>query len=50
VEAEKFGLWAWEAINLPNLIENIQPTRGRATLVLRKGKSHAIEVVELRKI
>jgi type I pantothenate kinase len=49
-EAEKFGLWAWEAINLPNLIENIQPTRGRATLILRKGKSHAIEVVELRKV
>jgi type I pantothenate kinase len=49
-EAEKFGLWAWEAINLPNLLENIQPTRGRATLILRKGKSHAIEVVELRKV
>jgi type I pantothenate kinase len=49
-EAEKFGLWAWEAINLPNLIENIQPTRGRATLILRKGKSHAIDVVELRKV
>jgi type I pantothenate kinase len=49
-EAEKFGLWAWEAINLPNLLANIQPTRGRATLILRKGKSHAIEVVELRKV
>jgi len=49
-EAEKFGLWAWEEINLPNLLENIQPTRGRATLILRKGRSHAIEVVELRKI
>jgi type I pantothenate kinase len=49
-EAENFGLGAWEAINLPNLLENIQPTRGRATLILRKGKSHAIEVVELRKV
>jgi type I pantothenate kinase len=49
-EAEKFGLWAWEAINLPNLQENIQPTRGRADLILRKGRSHAIEVVELRKV
>jgi type I pantothenate kinase len=49
-EAEKFGLWAWEEINLPNLLENIQPTRGRADLVLRKGKSHAVEVVELRKV
>jgi type I pantothenate kinase len=49
-EAEKFGLWAWEAINLPNLLENIQPTRGRAHLILRKGPSHAVEVVELRKV
>jgi type I pantothenate kinase len=49
-EAEKFGLWAWEAINLPNLLENILPSRGSATLILRKGKSLAIEVVELRKI
>ena len=48
-EAEKFGLWAWEEINLPNLLENSQPTRGRADLVRRKGKAHAVEVVELRK-
>lgn len=49
-EAEKFGLWAWEAINVPNLVENILPTRGRAHLVLTKGPSHAIEQVDLRKI
>ena len=49
-EAEKFGLWAWDAINLPNLRDNILPTRSRAHLVLKKGPSHAIEVVELRKV
>ena len=40
----------WRTINLPNLIENILPTRSRATLVLRKGKLHAVESVLLRKI
>jgi len=39
----------WENINLPNLLENIEPTRSRATLVLRKGKNHAVESVQLRK-
>jgi type I pantothenate kinase len=49
-EATDFGLWAWTAINLPNLRDNILPTRSRANLILRKGKSHAIETVELRKL
>ena len=49
-EAEKFGRWAWEAINLPNLRDNILPTRGRADLVLTKGSSHAVERVSLRKV
>lgn len=39
----------WENINLPNLSENIEPTRSRATLVLRKGKNHAVQEVLLRK-
>ena len=39
----------WDTINLPNLRENIEPTRSRATLVLKKGKSHAVESVLLRK-
>jgi type I pantothenate kinase len=39
----------WENINLPNLIENIAPTRSRATLVLQKGEDHAVEQVLLRK-
>jgi len=39
----------WRTINLPNLIENIQPTKSRATLVLKKGKQHSVESVLLRK-
>ncbi len=39
----------WNTINLPNLIENIQPTRSRATLVLQKGSEHAVQSVLLRK-
>jgi type I pantothenate kinase len=49
-EAEDFGLWAWTAINLPNLRDNILPTRGRADLVLTKGASHRTESVSLRKV
>lgn len=40
----------WNTINLPNLTENIMPTRSRATLVLRKGDQHAVESVLLRKL
>lgn len=40
----------WKTINLPNLEENILPTRSRATLVLRKGDQHAVESVLLRKL
>ena len=39
----------WRTINLPNLIENIQPTRSRATLVLQKGNDHVVQSVLLRK-
>ena len=40
----------WSTINLPNLVENIEPTRSRATLVLHKGTKHAVEHVLLRKL
>jgi type I pantothenate kinase len=49
-EALKFGAWAWEHINLPNLRDNILPTRSRADLILTKGRSHAVESVAMRKI
>ncbi|WP_308015339.1 type I pantothenate kinase [Cellulomonas chengniuliangii] len=40
----------WDTINAPNLVQNILPTRSRATLVLRKGRDHAVERVRLRKL
>ena len=40
----------WQNINEINLIENILPTRGRADLILRKGKNHRVKRVRLRKI
>ncbi|MCI5077548.1 type I pantothenate kinase [Oricola sp.] len=42
------GLWA--NINLKNLKENIQPTRPRADLILKKGSNHLVEEVLLRKL
>jgi len=40
----------WDTINGPNLRENIQPTRSRATLVLRKDTDHSVRYVRLRKL
>lgn len=40
----------WQSINLPNLVENILPTRVRASLVLRKGENHLVEHVRMRKL
>ncbi len=40
----------WTKINLRNLHDNILPTRARANLVLTKGASHSVEMVELRKL
>ena len=40
----------WREINGPNLVENILPTRSRATLVLVKGPDHSVEKVRLRKL
>ena len=42
------GLWV--NINGRNLYENILPTRPRADLILRKGGSHRIDQVALRKL
>ncbi len=40
----------WNRINLLNLQENIIPTRQRASLILKKGASHRIETVALRRL
>ena len=39
----------WRDINLPNLEQNILPTRPRASLVLRKDADHTVSSVLLRK-
>lgn len=40
----------WKGINEPNLVENIRPTRARASLVLRKEADHRVQKVLLRKL
>ena len=49
-EAIAFAEGLWDRINLKNLRENILPTRQRASLILRKGASHRIEQVSLRRL
>src|SRR5215469_6333824 len=48
-EARNTATSIWERINLVNLDENILPTRQRADLILKKGASHMVEQVALRK-
>jgi len=53
LDEEQAVAWAesvWAAINGPNLERNILPTRGRASLVLRKGPDHSVTGVRLRKV
>ena len=49
-EAETTAMGYWNDINMPNLVENVMPTKHRATLVLRKGADHSVERVSLRKL
>ncbi len=42
-EALDYARTLWRTINKPNLVENIAPTRGRATLILRKGPDHKVQ-------
>ncbi len=44
-EVRKKGQEIWRSINLPNLLQNIQPTRERASVILRKAQSHAVKEV-----
>ncbi len=39
----------WREINETNLLQNVRPTRGRASLVLTKGHDHAVTRIRLRK-
>lgn len=49
-QARTTALQIWAEINGPNLVQNISPTRSRATLVLTKGSDHHVERVRLRKL
>jgi type I pantothenate kinase len=49
-EARQLASNIWREINLPNLRENIQPTRKRADLVLRKHSDHSVKEVWLRQM
>jgi len=49
-EASTTATSIWSRINLVNLHENILPTRQRADLILKKGTSHLVEDVALRRL
>ena len=49
-EAVRKAREIWREINEPNLVQNILPTRARASLVLRKESDHTVSTVLLRKI
>lgn len=46
----KFANEVWDEINLPNLVENILPTRFRADLIIEKGAEHKTRGIRIRKI
>lgn len=47
--ADETARHIWRTVNLPNLLDNIEPTRTRATVILSKRADHRIESVYLRK-
>ena len=49
-EALQFGSHIWNTINGPNLRENIETTRDRATAILRKGPDHRVQTIAIRKV
>ncbi len=49
-EAVSTAMGYWNDINLPNLRDNVEPTRHRAHLILKKDADHSVESVQLRKL
>ncbi len=49
-QARETALAIWRTTNERNLVENVLTTRGRANLVLSKGKDHSVQRVRLRKL
>jgi type I pantothenate kinase len=49
-EAVQTAMGYWNEINLPNLRDNVLPTKHQARLILQKGATHTVERVLLRKL
>ncbi|MCI7551965.1 MAG: type I pantothenate kinase [Actinomycetaceae bacterium] len=49
-EADAVAHNIWQTINLPNLRENVAPTRSRASIVLTKDADHSITEIWLRNL
>lgn len=49
-EATQYAQRLWEKVNLPNLRENILPTRQRADVIIHKGADHRADRLLLRRI
>lgn len=49
-EAETHARQIWRDVNLVNLVENVAPTRSRATLILEKNTNHRVHRLHLRKL
>lgn len=49
-EAEATAVRIWTEVNERNLVENIQPTRERADLILSKSGDHQVSDVRLRRL
>lgn len=49
-QANETARHIWRTINGKNLVENIEPTRERASLILRKQADHRVSEVQLRKL
>lgn len=45
---EAMAIGAWELVNLPNLIENVEPLRAAADVTVTKDGAHTIIAVEFR--
>lgn len=49
-QADEMARHIWRTINGKNLVENIEPTRERASLIVRKQADHRVSEVQLRKL
>jgi type I pantothenate kinase len=49
-EAEDTARTIWREINGKNLVENIEPTKSRASLLVQKGHDHRVTDVHLRRL